>query len=136
MAPSLCGFVAFPAVAMEIFQRTNRNPAPLDKLIACHQFAQSAASIPMRIINAVLAWSGTTALPKHLRRSTRKGSPLTTRPTVGSEVHQLPSQAQSSVNCPEFCFDCFRKRLESARDCTLPLLRESAFSLLLNFWIC
>src|SRR5574343_156401 len=57
------------------------------------------ASSPANLSNAVFAWSGTTALPRHLILSTREGTPSTTRRTLGSTAHQSFARGFSAPLC-------------------------------------
>ena len=62
-----------------------------------HQPARSASDCRIaRPINSGIC--GTTALPKARNRSTREGTPSTTRPTSGSTSHQ-PERPASAYSC-------------------------------------
>lgn len=87
-------------------------------------FQFHAHANPINLLKASLAWSGTTALPNPLRRSTLRGSPSTTRPTLGSTSHQ-PGLKDSSHACPRFgketvSFVGFRLGLREALPNELP----------------
>ena len=82
-----------------------------------------------RRMNASRAACGTTELPRHLIRSTRMGSPLTTRPTSGSIAHRF-----SAIVFSDPLSDC---RSHRGLD-LLPTLAESAIPghIFLAFAVC